>query len=51
VSQAITRGDELIAQAAVTAVCIDLKGRAVRPPKLMLERLGPLFASPPPAPP
>ena len=49
VTQSITRGDELIAQAKVTAVCIDLKGRAIRPPRLMMERLGPLFA-PPPAP-
>ena len=46
VSQRITRGDELIAGAAVTAVCIDLKGRAIRPPRLMIERLSPLFAAP-----
>jgi acyl-CoA thioester hydrolase len=46
VSQRITRGDELIAQAKVTAVCIDLKGRAIRPPRLMIERLSPLFATP-----
>jgi acyl-CoA thioester hydrolase len=44
VSQRITRGDELIAQAAVTAVCIDLKGRAIRPPRQMFEKLSPLFA-------
>jgi acyl-CoA thioester hydrolase len=47
VSQRITRGDELIAQAAVTAVCIDLKGRAIRPPRQMFERLGPFFAATP----
>jgi acyl-CoA thioester hydrolase len=44
VSQRITRGDELIAQAAVTAVCIDLNGRAIRPPRVMFERLSPFFA-------
>src|SRR3954467_3408146 len=44
VSQWITRGDELIAQAAVTAVCIDLIGRAIRPPRVMFERLSPFFA-------
>ena len=47
ISQRITRGDELIAQAAVTAVCIDLKGRAIRPPRQMFERLGPFFAATP----
>ncbi len=50
VSQSITRGDELIAQARVTAVCIDLKGRAIRPPRMMLERLSPLFVPPVAAP-
>ena len=44
ISQRITRGDELIAEAQLSAVCIDLKGRAIRPPKVMLERLSPLFA-------
>ncbi|HEX7943767.1 MAG TPA: YbgC/FadM family acyl-CoA thioesterase [Phenylobacterium sp.] len=44
VSQRITRGEELIAQAAVTAVCIDLQGRAIRPPRQMFEKLSPLFA-------
>ena len=46
VSQAITRAGELIANAKVTAVCIDLKGSAIRPPRLMIERLSPLFAAP-----
>ena len=45
VSQRILRGDELIAQAAVQAVCIDLKGRAKRPPREMVEALSPLFSS------
>jgi acyl-CoA thioester hydrolase len=44
VSQRITRGDELIAQAQVQAVCIDLKGRARRPPPQMVRLLQPLFA-------
>ena len=43
VSQRIFRGAELIAQAAVQAVCIDLKGRARRPPREMVEALSPLF--------
>ena len=46
VSQWITRGEELIASAKVTAVCIDLKGRAIRPPRLMITRLSPLFETP-----
>ena len=46
ISQRITRGDELIAEAQVQAVCIDLKGRAKRPPAQMVERLSPLFAAP-----
>ncbi len=46
VSQWITRGEERIAEAKVTAVCIDLKGRAIRPPRLMIARLSPLFATP-----
>jgi acyl-CoA thioester hydrolase len=45
ISQRITRGEELIAEAKIVAVCIDLKGRAIRPPKLMIERLSPLFAA------
>jgi acyl-CoA thioester hydrolase len=46
VSQRILRGDELIAEAQVQAVCIDLKGRARRPPPGMVERLKPYFAAP-----
>lgn len=46
VSQRITRGDELIAQARVEAVCIDLAGRAKRPPKEMVELLKPYFQTP-----
>jgi len=46
VSQRITRGEELIAQAQVQAVCIDLRGRAKRPPAAMVELLRPYFAAP-----
>jgi acyl-CoA thioester hydrolase len=44
VSQRIVRGPELIAEAQVQAVCIDLAGRARRPPREMVERLTPLLA-------
>ena len=46
VSQRIVRGHELIAQAQVQAVCINLAGRAIRPPLSMVERLRPYFATP-----
>ena len=46
VSQRIMRGDELIAQAQVQAVCINLAGRAIRPPQAMVARLRPYFATP-----
>ncbi len=46
VSQRITRGEELIAQALVEAVCIDLRGRAKKPPPAMVELLRPYFAAP-----
>ena len=44
VSQRITRGEDLIATAAVEAACIDLAGRAKRPPPGMAELLRPYFA-------
>lgn len=44
VSQRITRGEELIAEAQVQAVCIDLAGRARRPPPGMVDLLRPYFA-------
>ena len=47
VSQRITRGEELVATAAVEAACIDLKGRARKPPPGMVEALSPLFTPPP----
>jgi acyl-CoA thioester hydrolase len=41
VSQRITRGDDLIAQAAGEAVCITLDGRPRKPTAEMLARLAP----------
>jgi acyl-CoA thioester hydrolase len=46
VSQRITRGEELIATAQVQAVCIDMKGRAIRPPRGMVDLLKPYFLTP-----
>ena len=46
VSQRIVRGDDLIAQAQVEAVCINMSGRAIRPPATMVELLRPHFATP-----
>jgi len=43
ISQRITRGEELIAAAQVEAACIDLKGRARKPPPGLAEALAPLF--------
>jgi acyl-CoA thioester hydrolase len=47
ISQRITRGEELIATAQVEAACIDLQGRARRPPPGMAEALAPLFTPSP----
>ena len=46
ISQRITRGDELIATADVEAACIDMSGRARRPPPGMAEQLTPYLAAP-----
>jgi len=46
VSQRITRGDETIAEAKVQAVCIDMQGRARRPPRGMADLLRPYFETP-----
>jgi len=43
VAQRILRGDELIAEAEVVAACIDLSGRARRPPRDLVEALAPYF--------
>ena len=47
ISQRITRGEELIATAAVEAACIDLAGRARKPPPGLAEALAPLFTPSP----
>lgn len=44
VSQRITRGDEVLTEAKLTAVCIDLRGRAKRPPRELIEKLRPYLA-------
>ena len=44
VSQSITRGEDLIAQAAVNAACIRLDGRPAKPPPGMADKLRPWFA-------
>jgi acyl-CoA thioester hydrolase len=46
VSQRIVRGDELIAEAQVQAACIDMKGRAKRPPSALVQALTPHLAAP-----
>jgi acyl-CoA thioester hydrolase len=43
VAQRILRGEELIAEAEVVAACIDLSGRARRPPADLVEALRPYF--------
>jgi acyl-CoA thioester hydrolase len=45
--QRITRGGELIATARVEAACIDLAGRARRPPAELVARLTPLLTASP----
>lgn len=44
IAQSIWRGEDEIARAAVEACCIDLKGRASRPPASLLQRLAPYLA-------
>jgi len=46
ISQRITRGEDLIATADVEAACIDMDGRARRPPPGMAEQLTPFLAPP-----
>ncbi len=48
ISQTITRGEDVIAQAEVQAACIDLSGRARRPPAGLVAALTPWFAAPTP---
>jgi acyl-CoA thioester hydrolase len=47
ISQRIMRNEELIASAAVEAACIDLSGRARRPPSGLIDALAPLFGPSP----
>jgi len=49
ISQAITRGDEVIATAEVEAACIRPDGRPRRPPPELLHSLGPLLLPPAPS--
>ena len=44
ISQRITRGDDLIAAAAVSAACISMDGRPRKPPPGLVEALRPWFA-------
>ena len=48
ISQKITRGDDLIATAAVSAACISMDGRPRKPPPGLVEALRPWFAHVPP---
>lgn len=43
ISQAIRRGQDVIATAAVEACCISLTGRPRKPPVLLLQRLQPFL--------
>ena len=43
ISQALLRGETVIATAAVEACCIGLDGRPKRPPALLLQRLQPFL--------
>jgi acyl-CoA thioester hydrolase len=44
VRQRLIRGAELVAEAQVEAACIDLSGRARRPPSDLVQALKPFFA-------
>jgi acyl-CoA thioester hydrolase len=44
IRQRILRGEALVAEAEVEAACIDLAGRARRPPADLVEALKPFFA-------
>jgi acyl-CoA thioester hydrolase len=47
--QRIERGGEAITEATIQAVCIDMSGRACRPPKTVAQRLQAWFLQAPPA--
>ena len=44
ISQAITRGDEVLCRAEVEVVCIHMNGRPRRPTKALVEKVGPWLA-------
>jgi acyl-CoA thioester hydrolase len=44
ISQAITRGDDLLCRAAVEVVCIHIDGRPRRPGPILREQLAPWLA-------
>jgi acyl-CoA thioester hydrolase len=44
IGQSLWRGGEEVASASVEACCIDLTGRAIRPPASLLQQLKPLLA-------
>ncbi|TBR16580.1 MAG: tol-pal system-associated acyl-CoA thioesterase [Chitinophagaceae bacterium] len=44
IAQRILRGEELICEARVEAACIDLAGRAKRPPSALIDAIAPFFA-------
>ena len=44
IRQRLLRGEELIAAAEVEAACIDLSGRARKPPPDLVQALSPFFA-------
>ena len=44
IRQRLVRGDALVADAEVQAACIDLSGRARRPPPDLVQALQPFFA-------
>jgi acyl-CoA thioester hydrolase len=44
ISQTVVRGDDLLCRAEVEVVCIHMDGRARRPTKALLEKIGPWLA-------
>ncbi|WP_091736984.1 tol-pal system-associated acyl-CoA thioesterase [Phenylobacterium immobile] len=44
IAQRILRGEELICEARIEAACIDLGGRAKRPPRDLVAAIAPFFA-------
>ena len=44
VSQAVTRGDDVLCRAEVEVVCIHMDGRPRRPSALLMEKVGPWLA-------